>query len=320
MQLKNEALKSFLHQIVPIFELNGFPIQKFSCNPQRESKSDNLVSEKLIEDLVNSFDDNEMMFLEDGNKIWYNLKFAVFTTPDNQTNVIEKTVIVDKTGVKAIGNNRVKASKRFFRIGIMPDVSIFFMLFDFHKNFLHFSSFFLSFCVIYYFKLFIKSIPWSYFKKDPHTMELILNDNNGDKVWEGYCIDMLNKLSEKMLFTYEIVTNDKFGERGSDGNFNGLTGDLVRGDTDIIIAPLKMTAEREEMMDFVAPYFEQTGILIVMKKPIADTSLFKFMTVLRLEVWLSIVGALSTTAIMIWLVDRYSPYSSRNHIYSYPCR
>lgn len=151
-------------------------------------------------------------------------------------------------------------------------------------------------------------------------MELILNDNNGDKVWEGYCIDMLNKLSEKMLFTYEIVTNDKFGERDSEGNFNGLTGDLVRGETDIIIAPLKMTAEREEMMDFVAPYFEQTGILIVMKKPIADTSLFKFMTVLRLEVWLSIVGALSTTAIMIWLVDRYSPYSSRNHLYSYPCR
>ncbi|CAO1298804.1 unnamed protein product [Diamesa hyperborea] len=281
--LKNEALKSFLHQIVPIFEMNGFPIQKFSCNPQRERKS--LVSEKLIEDLLNSFDDNEMMFLEEGNKVWYNLKFSVFTTPDNQTNVIEKTVIVDKDGVKAIGNNRVKASKRFFRIGIMPD-----------------------------------SIPWSYFKKDPHTMELILNDNNGDKVWEGYCIDMLNKLSEKMLFTYEIVTNDKFGERDSEGNFNGLTGDLVRGETDIIIAPLKMTAEREEMMDFVAPYFEQTGILIVMKKPIADTSLFKFMTVLRLEVWLSIVGALSTTAIMIWLVDRYSPYSSRNHLYSYPCR
>ncbi|CAO1369520.1 unnamed protein product [Diamesa serratosioi] len=280
--LKNEALKSFLHQIVPIFEINGFPIQKFSCNSNSVTKS--VVSETLIEDLFNLFDDNEMMFLE-GYNIWYNLKFNVFTTPDNQTNVIEKTVIVDKDGVKAIGNNRVKASKRFFRIGIMPD-----------------------------------SIPWSYFKKDPNTMELILNDNNGDKIWEGYCIDMLNKLSEKMVFTYEIVTNDKFGVRDSDGNFNGLTGDLVRGDTDIIIAPLKMTAEREEIMDFVAPYFEQTGILIVMKKPIADTSLFKFMTVLRLEVWLSIVGALSTTAIMIWLVDRYSPYSSRNHLYSYPCR
>lgn len=62
-------------------------------------------------------------------------------------------------------------------------------------------------------------------------------------------------------------------------------------DTDIVIAPLKMNAEREEVMDFVAPYFEQTGISIVMRNPLRITSLFKFMTVLRLEVWLSILGA-----------------------------
>lgn len=51
-------------------------------------------------------------------------------------------------------------------------------------------------------------------------------------------------------------------------------------------------------------------------------SLFKFMTVLRLEVWLSIVGALTLTGIMIWLLDKYSPYSARNnkHMYPYPCR
>lgn len=28
------------------------------------------------------------------------------------------------------------------------------------------------------------------------------------------------------------------------------------------VAPMKMTAEREEVIDFVAPYFEQTGISI----------------------------------------------------------
>lgn len=33
-------------------------------------------------------------------------------------------------------------------------------------------------------------------------------------------------------------------------------------DIDIAVAPMKMTAEREEVIDFVAPYYEQTGILI----------------------------------------------------------
>ncbi|CAH2208987.1 jg20979 [Pararge aegeria aegeria] len=83
-----------------------------------------------------------------------------------------------------------------------------------------------------------------------------------------------------------------------------------------------MTAEREEVVDFVAPYFEQTGILIVIRKPVRKTSLFKFMTVLRTEVWLSIVAALLLTGFMIWLLEKYSPYSARNNpdAYPYPCR
>lgn len=59
-----------------------------------------------------------------------------------------------------------------------------------------------------------------------------------------------------------------------------------------------------------------------MRNPVVETSLFKFMTVLRLEVWLSIIAALVATSIMLWLLDTYSPYSSRNNkeAYPYPCR
>lgn len=59
-----------------------------------------------------------------------------------------------------------------------------------------------------------------------------------------------------------------------------------------------------------------------MRKPVRKTSLFKFMTVLKLEVWLSIVGALVVTGFMVWFLDKYSPYSARNNkkAYPYPCR
>lgn len=61
---------------------------------------------------------------------------------------------------------------------------------------------------------------------------------------------------------------------------------------------------------------------LVIRKPVRQTSLFKFMTVLRVEVWLSIVGAIITTSIMLWLLDKYSPYSAKNNkeAYPYPCR
>ncbi|THK33259.1 ionotropic receptor 25a [Diachasma alloeum] len=168
-----------------------------------------------------------------------------------------------------------------------------------------------------------EALPWTTKKKDPVTGE-IMKDKDGKIIWEGYCIDFIQKLSEKMNFDYDLVIpeDNSFGHKLPSGKWNGLVGDLSRGETDIAIGALTMTSEREEVIDFVAPYFEQSGILIVMRKPVRETSLFKFMTVLRVEVWLSIVGALTLTAIMIWILDKYSPYSARNNkrIYPYPCR
>ncbi|KAF9797941.1 hypothetical protein SFRURICE_019284 [Spodoptera frugiperda] len=167
------------------------------------------------------------------------------------------------------------------------------------------------------------AVPWTLMKLDPTTGEQMYNED-GQPLYEGYCIDLIARLSETMSFDYEIVSpkTGDFGKKLPNGTWDGVVGDLMRGETDIAISALTMTAEREEVIDFVAPYFEQTGILIVIRKPIRKTSLFKFMTVLRTEVWLSIVAALVLTGFMIWLLDKYSPYSARNNpdAYPYPCR
>ncbi|CAG4948275.1 unnamed protein product [Parnassius apollo] len=167
------------------------------------------------------------------------------------------------------------------------------------------------------------AIPWTMQKHDPVTGENMVNEDS-EPIYHGYCVDLIDKLSEAMEFDYEIVSpkSGGFGQKLANGSWNGLVGDLMRGETDIAVAALTMTAEREEVIDFVAPYFEQTGILIVIRKPIRKTSLFKFMTVLRTEVWLSIVAALVLTGVMIWLLEKYSPYSARNNpdAYPYPCR
>ncbi|KAH8274226.1 hypothetical protein KR018_009078, partial [Drosophila ironensis] len=168
-----------------------------------------------------------------------------------------------------------------------------------------------------------ESVPWSYLKRNERTGELI-RDKNGAPIWEGYCIDFISRLAQKLNFEYKIVAPEvgHMGEVNEHGEWDGVVGDLVRGETDLAIAALKMYSEREEVIDFLPPYYEQTGISIVIRKPVRKTSLFKFMTVLRLEVWLSIVAALIGTAIMIWFMDKYSPYSSRNNraAYPYACR
>ncbi|KAG6459949.1 hypothetical protein O3G_MSEX011706 [Manduca sexta] len=169
----------------------------------------------------------------------------------------------------------------------------------------------------------MQAVPWTLPKLHPDTGEQLVNEE-GQPLYEGYCIDLIEKLSEAMNFEYEIVTPKVggFGKKLPNGTWDGVVGDLMVGETDIAVGALTMTAEREEVIDFVAPYFEQTGILIVIRKPIRKTSLFKFMTVLRTEVWLSIVAALVLTGFMIWLLEKYSPYSARNNpdAYPYPCR
>uniref|UniRef100_A0A6P7FE01 Ionotropic receptor 25a isoform X5 n=1 Tax=Diabrotica virgifera virgifera TaxID=50390 RepID=A0A6P7FE01_DIAVI len=163
-------------------------------------------------------------------------------------------------------------------------------------------------------KLVKTAIPWSYKKPDPVTGEL---------KWTGYCVDFAIEIAERLKFDYEFVEplQGTFGVK-QNGIWNGVVGDLVAGRTDIAVTALIMTADKEEVVDFVAPYFEQTGITIVMRKPVRKTSLFKFMTVLKLEVWFSIVAALIVTGFMVWFLDKYSPYSARNNkkAYPYPCR
>jgi glutamate receptor, ionotropic, invertebrate len=270
-----------------MFVENDFPVFKFACT--NEYSWDNNTSEraeKLLSDLSKAIDGSNLIYIDDNNdfdkrdfKVWHSLKFDLYTSSENSSK-IELAAEFDKNGLKATKALK-KSTKRFFRIGI------------------------------------VEGVPWTYRKRDPISKRLILDENN-DPIYEGYCIDFIKKLAEAMNFSYELVvpTSGKFGEKLGDGsNFDGVVGDLIEGETDIIVAALKMTAEREEFIDFVAPYFEQTGISIVMKKPVPDRSLFKFMTVLKLEVWMSICGAIVATAFVIWILEIFSPYSSRNFKY-----
>ena len=76
----------------------------------------------------------------------------------------------------------------------------------------------------------LQAVPWSYKKRHPTTKE-ILKDSKGNELWEGYCIDLLEKLSQLMEFDYEIVppANGGFGTRHPDGTWDGIVGDLAMG-------------------------------------------------------------------------------------------
>ncbi|KAF2355555.1 Ionotropic glutamate receptor L-glutamate and glycine-binding domain, partial [Trinorchestia longiramus] len=102
----------------------------------------------------------------------------------------------------------------------------------------------------------VESRPWFYEDSDP--------DGITYEGYKGYCVELALRLAAMMEFDFTFVSpqDGKFGAKTTNGSWNGLVADLANGETDLIVAPLTMTSEREEVIDFVTPYFDQSGISI----------------------------------------------------------
>ncbi|KAK7495314.1 hypothetical protein BaRGS_00013496, partial [Batillaria attramentaria] len=126
---------------------------------------------------------------------------------------------------------------------------------------------------------------------------------------EGYCIDLLRMVAERVDFDYCIKMNPTniYGSN-INGSWNGMIGELVRGTKDIAIAPLTITEERERVVDFTKP-FMNTGISIMIKKPDRQKpGVFSFMEPLDKWVWLCIAIGFLGVSFVLFFVGRFSPY------------
>ena len=123
----------------------------------------------------------------------------------------------------------------------------------------------------------------------------------------------------KMDFKYEIYeAPDKvYGRMDENENWNGLIGELVNKKADIGLGALSVMAERENVIDFTVPYYDLVGSSILMKKPTIPTNLFKFLKVFDDSVIACILSAYFLTTVMVWIFDRWSPYSFQNNMEEY---
>ena len=88
---------------------------------------------------------------------------------------------------------------------------------------------------------------------------------------KGYCIDLLQNLSEHCNFTFSLHLS--FNEYGSlernnltgKQEWTGLIGELVKEKADLIVAPLTINPERAQVMEFSKP-FKYQGITILQKR------------------------------------------------------
>ncbi|VDN92969.1 unnamed protein product [Brugia pahangi] len=138
---------------------------------------------------------------------------------------------------------------------------------------------------------------------------------DGNDRYEGFCIDLLKLLSDKIedFKKYEIILakGNKYGIKQPDGSWDGLIGSLLSGEADVCVASLTINQDRERVVDFSKP-FMTTGISIMIKKPDKqEFSVFSFMQPLSTEIWMYIIFAYVGVSVVIFLVSRFSPYEWR---------
>ncbi|XP_062400943.1 glutamate receptor U1 [Sardina pilchardus] len=152
-------------------------------------------------------------------------------------------------------------------------------------------------------------------KQDPYTMAK-------GSVLEGYCMDLLGELAKKLGFSYrvQLVKDAAYGRVDDAGHWNGMIGEVIRGEADLAVAPLTLTAARERVVGMTKP-FMQTGISILLRRDggVEDAALFHFLSPFSTDTWVGVVIAYLLTAACFCLVCRLSPHewsqpeSEENH-------
>ncbi|CAG2211131.1 GRID1 [Mytilus edulis] len=152
-------------------------------------------------------------------------------------------------------------------------------------------------------KFLVSTLPWKPF----------VNFNEKTNTYTGFTMDLLQHLALALNFTYEITRplDGKWGSQMENGSWNGLIGHLERRDVDLVAAPLTMTIQRENAVDFAIPYYYDSAA-ILLKKP--DPNAKKWRTLidpLSKYVFLCIFLFITVTSLFLFVFEKYTPYYRR---------
>ncbi|CAK1585397.1 unnamed protein product [Parnassius mnemosyne] len=154
------------------------------------------------------------------------------------------------------------------------------------------------------------SPPYGYVKESTHQLE-------GNDRYEGFTIDLIEKLSQILGFNYEFETENDYGSwDNKTKKWNGMVLQLMEDKADFAICDFTITSIRQSAVDFSTP-FMTLGIGILYKTPSKQPpAMFSFMAVFSKEVWYYMVLVQLCLGLIMIFVGRISHKEWQNLV---PC-
>jgi ionotropic glutamate receptor len=74
----------------------------------------------------------------------------------------------------------------------------------------------------------------------------------------GFGIELIEKLASRIgfNFTFGVQEDREYGNKQSDGSWNGMIGELQADRADLAITDLTITSDRVEAADFTMPFMD----------------------------------------------------------------
>ncbi|CAC5420552.1 GRIK4 [Mytilus coruscus] len=148
-------------------------------------------------------------------------------------------------------------------------------------------------------KLLVTTLEWQPFNKK-------ISEGN----YTGFTMSVLQRLAHQLNFTFQIIEPED-GQWGikKNGSWTGMIGLLEDRKVDIVAAPLTVTFDRSQAVDFLYPIFFDTN-RIVIGRPIDDDS-NKWRTLIDIfsgTVLAYIAASITFVTIFLCFVEKVNPY------------
>ncbi|KAG5684282.1 hypothetical protein PVAND_013518 [Polypedilum vanderplanki] len=138
---------------------------------------------------------------------------------------------------------------------------------------------------------------------DPNTNKSL----HGNARFAGYIVGLFDAIEVNMKFKYEfyLVPDNKNGNYEPEKNdWNGLIGEILKGNADLAVADLTITYDRKKVVDFTNP-FMSLGIGILYTKPEPKPkNLFSFLDPFTPSVWIYTGLAYLIISVLVFVLSR----------------